>query len=214
MNGNVECRRKKCDKEKGSSQMTNNTVKIGISARHVHLTKETFELLFGEGMALNNIKDLHQPGEFASAEQVTIESEAGAIERVRILGPFRKYNQVEISKTDARSLKINPPIRTSGDLVGSAPIKIKGPKGEVSLSEGCIIANRHIHFSTAEAEMYGVKNNDKIFVEINSEKGAILKDVYCRVSDIYKLEMHIDTDDANALSLGKEEGLMIFPSKA
>jgi len=135
---------------------------------------------------------LYQPGEFAAEEQVTIQSPNGEISRVRVLGPIRSYTQVEISKTDSRLLKINPPVRTSSDI------------------EGCIIANRHIHFETQEAEQMGLKNGDLVSVEVKSEKSATLHDVHCRVSDKYRLEMHIDTDDANALLLsGGEIGTII-----
>lgn len=183
---------------------------INISSRHVHLKKEHLDILFGEGYQLHKLKDLYQPGEFAAEEQVTIQSAYGEISRVRVLGPIRTYIQVKISKTDSRLLKITPPVQTSSDIKNSSPITIIGPKGSVSLDEGCIIANRHIHFETQEAENMGLKNGDLVSVEVKSEKSATLHDVHCRVSDKYRLEMHIDTDDANTLLLsGGEIGTII-----
>ncbi|EID70365.1 phosphate propanoyltransferase [Streptococcus pseudopneumoniae] len=187
-----------------------NQVIINISARHVHLKGEHLDILFGEGYQLNKLKDLYQPGEFAAEEQVTIQSASGEINRVRVLGPIRPYTQVEVSKTDSRLLKITPPVRTSSEIENSSPITIIGPNGRVNLDEGCIIANRHIHFATEEAEEMGLKNGDIVSVEVKSEKSATLHDVHCRVSDKYRLEMHIDTDDANALLLsGGEIGTII-----
>ncbi|WP_447386916.1 phosphate propanoyltransferase [Streptococcus pseudopneumoniae] len=187
-----------------------NQVIINISARHVHLKREHLDILFGEGYQLNKLKDLYQPGEFAAEEQVTIQSASGEINRVRVLGPIRPYTQVEVSKTDSRLLKITPPVRTSSEIENSSPITIIGPNGRVNLDEGFIIANRHIHFATEEAEEMGLKNGDIVSVEVKSEKSATLHDVHCRVSDKYRLEMHIDTDDANALLLsGGEIGTII-----
>ena len=187
-----------------------NQVIINISARHVHLKREHLDILFGEGYQLNKLKDLYQTGELAAEEQVTIQSASGEINRVRVLGPIRPYTQVEVSKTDSRLLKITPPVRTSSEIENSSPITIIGPNGRVNLDEGCIIANRHIHFATEEAEEMGLKNGDIVSVEVKSEKSATLHDVHCRVSDKYRLEMHIDTDDANALLLsGGEIGTII-----
>lgn len=188
----------------------NYEVTLNVSARHVHLKKEHLDSLFGKNYVLTKLKDLYQPGEFASEEQVTLEANGRRFEHVRILGPLRPYSQIEISKTDARSLKINPPIRTSGDLKGSSPIKLIGPKGEIELDEGCIIANRHIHLSTEEAGEFGVSDNDIAEVEVLTEKGAILKDVHFKVKDTYRKEMHIDTDDGNALAMqGGQLGTII-----
>lgn len=179
--------------------MQKDEVMVNISARHVHLSREHLAILFGKDYELTKLKDLYQPGEFASQEEVILEANGKQIARVRILGPIRKYTQVEISKLDSRTLKLNPPVRTSGDLANSSPITIIGPKGIVELSEGCIIANRHIHLSTEEARERDLANEQIVAVEIITEKGAILKQVHCKVKETYKLEMHIDTDDANAL---------------
>lgn len=183
------------------------TVRIGISARHVHLKQEHADILFGqENYLLTNFKDLYQPGEYACAEKVTIQTAHGKIENVRVLGPYRPETQVEISKTDSRGLKIAPPVRNSGDLDGSAPITLVGPAGIVELEQGCILANRHIHLSPKEAEELHLINEDIVKVEIPGEKGGILYNVHCKIKDSYKKEMHLDVDDANAFLLtGKED---------
>lgn len=168
-------------------------VRIGVSNRHVHLTKDDFNILFGD-IELIKDKDLYQPNQFASIYKVSIKTEKNELKNVRVLGPFRDYTQVEISKTDAYTLGINPPIRTSGDLKGSEVVTIVGPKGTVC-KECCIIANRHIHITKEDKEKYNL--NDKLCVEVGNQKKSILYDVYLKVSDNSNMEMHIDTDDAN-----------------
>ena len=136
-------------------------IPVGISNRHIHLTREHVDILFGKGYELTKIKDLSQPGQFACKEQLTIVGPSmRAIEGVRVLGPERKKSQVEISRTDSFVLKVKPPVRESGDLAGSSPITIIGPKGVVTLSEGCIIANRHIHMSEEEGRAFGVRDGE------------------------------------------------------
>jgi len=183
-------------------------VRFGVSARHIHMSQEDLEQIFGAGYELTKFKDLFQPGEFASEEKVTIKTEAGEIKNVRILGPVRPKTQVEISLNDARGLKINPPIRMSGDVAGSAAITVIGPKGEINLTEGCIIAARHIHMTCAEAEKLGVENNEIVNVRVESQKPGSM-DVYCRVSDAYAFELHIDTDDANAFMLDNDSKIYL-----
>lgn len=173
-------------------------VSIGVSNRHVHLTKEHLNILFGEGYELQKKVDVKQPGQFAATDVVTIKTDKSEINGVRILGPLREYTQVEISKTDAYKLGLNPPIRDSGDLKDSEPITIIGPKGSVSLNEGCIISNRHIHLSPNQRKLYGLENKESVNVKIDGEKGGIFFNVKLKVSDEAYLEMHIDTDDANA----------------
>lgn len=173
-------------------------IPVGVSNRHIHLTKESVEILFGEGYELNKKSDLTQPGQFASNEVLTIKTEKSEISNVRVLGPTRSYNQVEISKTDAYKLGINPPVRKSGDVIGSAPITIVGPKGEINLEEGCIIANRHIHISKEDSILYNLKEDEEIMIKIDTEKGGILTNVYCKITDEAFLELHLDTDDANS----------------
>lgn len=174
-------------------------IPIGISNPHIHLTKEHVEILFGKDYRLTKLKDLSQPGQYACKEQLTIVGPSmRAIEGVRVLGPERKKSQVEISRTDSYVLKVKPPVRESGDLDGSAPITIIGPRGIVTLEEGCIIANRHIHMSEEEAKVFGVRDGDYADVEINGERRSLFYDVQIRVHKDFRLEMHIDTDDANA----------------
>lgn len=173
-------------------------IPIGVSARHVHITEKHFRILFGEEETLTIYKQLSQPTEFASDQLVTIKTEKNKIEKVRILGPFRNYTQVEISKTDARLLGLNPPVRESGDLEKSEGITIVGPKGEVKLNEGCIIASRHIHMRSSDIEKFGLVDVKKVAVLIGKEKRSVLHDVFLKISDSYALDFHIDTDDANA----------------
>ncbi len=178
-------------------------IPVGVSNRHIHLTREHVETLFGKGYELTKLKDLSQPGQFACKEQLTLVGPSmRAIEGVRVLGPERKKSQVEISRTDSFTLKVKPPVRESGDVAGSAPVTIIGPKGIVTLSEGCIIANRHIHMSVEEGAKYGVSDGEYVDVEMGGERRSLFYDVQIRVHPDFRLEMHIDTDDANAAGVG------------
>ena len=184
-------------------------VPIGVSARHVHLTQEHVEALFGPGYQLTKKKDL-MGGQFASNETVTIIGlKLRAIENVRVLGPVRSATQVEVSATDAIKLGMNVPVRMSGDIAGSAPIAIVGPKGAIYLKEGCIVAMRHIHMSPDDAKKFGVENGQIVKVRFGSERGGIFEDVLIRVHPTFTLEMHIDTDEANGLGIGKQMGILI-----
>ena len=176
-------------------------IPVGISNRHIHLSKQDLETLFGKGYELTPIKDLSQPGQYACKETLTlIGPSMRPIENVRVLGPVRKASQVEISLTDSFVLKVKPPVRESGDIAGSAPITIVGPKGIVTLKEGCIIANRHIHMHTSDAVKYGVKDGDYIDVDaLQGTRKTRWYGVQVRVRDDFALEMHVDTDDANAV---------------
>ena len=173
-------------------------VSIGVSNRHVHLKQEHLNILFGENFELKKIKDLNQPGQFMSESKLTIKTEKGSFDNVRVVGPVRDYTQVEISKTDAFKLGINPPIRAAGDVIGSSPITLIGPKGTVELEYGCIIAERHIHITPKQMEMYGLVGKDRVNVIVGGEKGGILFDVHLKVAEQSYFEMHLDTDDANA----------------
>lgn len=173
-------------------------VSIGVSNRHVHLTEEDLNILFGDGYKLEELKKINQPGQFASTAKVTLKTEKSTIENVRVLGPVRSYTQVEISKTDAFKLGLNPPVRTSGDLEGSSPITIVGPKGEIKLNQGCIIADRHIHINPKQMELYGLEGLEKVAVLVGGIKGGILYNVNLKVSEDSYYELHVDTDDANA----------------
>ncbi len=175
-------------------------VLLGISNRHIHLTEEDYKVLFGDE-PLGKVKDLVQPGQFSSDKKVTLKTEKRSIDGVRLLGPFRKYTQVEISKTDSFSLGINPPIRNSGDLDGAAVITIIGPKGEVT-KPCCIIANRHLHINRKQREELGLMNVEKVSTKIISEKTTIFDDVWIKESEDFTLELHLDTDDGNG-SLAK-----------
>ena len=183
--------------------LSNGEVPIGVSNRHIHLSKEDLETLYGEGYELTPLKDLSQPGQYACKEVLTIVGPSlRPIENVRVLGPLRKQSQVEISATDSFVLKVKPPVRESGKLAGSAAIRIIGPKGVVSLNEGCIIANRHIHMSPADAAQFGVKDCDTVTVDVNGTRRTRWYDVQVRVHKDFRLEMHVDTDDANAAGIG------------
>ena len=173
---------------------------VETSARHVHVTEEALEVLFGKGHALTKKKDLSQPGQYACEERVEVVGPKKSLAGVSILGPCRKSNQVELSATDARSIGIAAPIRESGDTADSGACKLVGPCGEVELNEGVIVAKRHIHLTTSDAEELGVKDKDVVWVKIETpERKAVLGDVVCRFSDSYARAMHMDTDEANAI---------------
>ena len=171
---------------------------IETSARHVHLTRETVDVLFGKGYALTNKKDLSQPGQFACEEKVTVIGPKGSL-KASILGPERSADQVELSLTDARTIGLaGVPVRESGDVAGSVGCIIEGPCGRVEIKEGVIAAKRHIHMTTADAEVFGVKDKDIVKVRVETARPLIFDDVVVRVSDSYALAMHIDTDESNA----------------
>jgi len=178
------------------------SIPVGISNRHIHLTKEHLEILFGKGYELTPIKDLSQPGQYACKETLTIVGPSmRPIENVRVLGPLRRASQVEVSRTDCYTLKLDPPVRESGDIAGSAPITLIGPKGVVELAEGCIIANRHIHMSPDDAARFNVRDGDYVVVDCMSGRRTRFCDVQVRVDRNFRLEIHLDTDDANAAGL-------------
>ncbi len=188
-------------------------IKIGVSARHVHLSQKDLYALFGEGYELHKKKEL-MGGQFAAEECVTIVSpNLRSIEKVRILGPLRKQSQIEISRTDTFKLKNSPPVRPSGQLKGAAPMAIVGPKGSIFLNECCIIANRHIHLPPYLADKYGLKDNDLVDVEVETGKPTRFFGVQVRVDESFTPEMHIDTDDANACSLKTGDVIKIITKK-
>ena len=177
-------------------------VLVEISARHVHVSEEHLEILFGKGYKLTPKKDLSQPGQYACEERVTVVGPKKELAGVSILGPCRKATQVEISLTDARSIGVKVPIRESGDVAGSGACKLIGPAGEVELTEGVIAAKRHIHMTTADAEKYGITDSQIVSVKIPTEgRALVFGDVVARVSDSYALAMHLDTDEANAAAI-------------
>lgn len=186
------------------------SVPIGISNRHIHLSREHVDVLFGKGYELQKLKDLSQPGQFACKETLTIIGPSmRSIEGVRVLGPERSSTQVEISRTDSFQLKVKPPVRESGKISGSAPMTIIGPKGVVTINEGCIIANRHIHMSLEDGERFGVKDCDYVTVDLDGERKSRFYDVQIRVHKDFRLEMHIDTDDANAAGVKNGDKVII-----
>lgn len=182
-------------------------VKVGVSNRHVHLKEEVFKQLFNKDY-LTLKRPLHQIGEFAAEEVVDIKCGDKEFKNVRIIGPFRAYNQVEISANDARKLGVNPPVRKSGNVKGSVPVTIVGPAGEVHLEEGVIIANRHVHFSPSDAAKYHVVDDQKLQVKIGGDKSGII-DAVAKVSDNGYFELHIDTDDANAFLLDNDDEVLV-----
>ena len=197
-----------------------NKILVETSARHVHVTQETLEILFGKGHELSVRKMLSQPGQYASTDKVTVlgynkkdPNGPRPSAALSILGPVRKANQVELSFTDARSLGISAPVRESGDIAGSGRCTLKGPAGEVDLEEGVIIAKRHIHMTPEDAEAFGVENGDVVAVHVKGQGGreTIFGDTVVRVSPSFALAMHIDTDECNAAAaFGEVYGELCF----
>lgn len=174
---------------------------VETSARHVHVTQETLEILFGKGASLTKKKDLSQPGQFSCEERITVTGPKKALANVSILGPVRPADQVELSATDARSIGCAIAVRESGDIAGTPGCKLTGPCGEVEISEGVIVAKRHIHLTPESAAERGLKNHDVVWVKTTSAgREAILGDVVVRVSENFADAMHIDTDESNAIS--------------
>jgi len=176
-------------------------VSVGVSNRHIHLNKADLSRLFGSSFKLEAAKELSQPGEFASTSFVDIEANGRLLKQLRVLGPLRPRTQIEISATDARALKINPPVRNSGDLDGSEALTLTGPAGKLELSEGCIIASRHLHLTEEDAQRVGVRAGQQVSIRVFGDKSGVLNNVFCRISDDYSFELHIDADDANAFQI-------------
>lgn len=186
-------------------------VKLGISARHIHLSQGDFEKLFGVDTVLHPVKALGQPGQYASEERVDISTPKGEIRGLRILGPVRKQTQIELAPADARKLGLNPPVRDSGDLAGTPGVLIVGPQGQIEISEGVIIAARHVHLDTATAAMLKLKDKALVKVQIRGKRGVVFEDVLIRVRDDFMPEMHIDTDEGNAcLAVNEDMVEVIF----
>lgn len=176
-----------------------NEIPMGVSARHIHLSQEDLEVLFGKGYRLTRVRELPQPGEFVAQETVRIKGPRNSIDNVRILGDLRSFSQVEVSRTDAYTLGITPMVRKSGDIAGTPGISVIGPAGTLELQEGVIVANRHIHMNHADAKIFQVNDSDEVDVRIVSEKPAIWGKVQVRVGKELNLYMHIDLDDANSV---------------
>lgn len=196
--------------EKQKSTGNGFMVPVGVSARHIHLTQKDVETLFGSGYQLTKKKEL-MGGQYAANELVTIVGlKLRAIENVRILGPVRSKSQVEISATDAVRLGVKAPVRESGNIAGSAPIAVVGPQGVVYLTEGCIIAKRHIHMAPKDAAAAGVSDGQEVSVKAENERETIFNHVQIRVDDSFTLEMHIDTDEANAAKIATGQAVTII----
>jgi putative phosphotransacetylase len=185
-------------------------VPVGISNRHIHLSQQHLEALFGKGYELTKMKDTYQPGHFAANETLTVVGPKGIIENIRILGPIRKETQIEISLTDSYKLGIKAPVRESGKLEGSAGCALIGPNGVVSLQRGVILAERHIHMSLAEAHAACLQDNDRVLVLAGDVRELCFHHVLVRVHPSFNLEIHIDTDEANAAALRNGDKVMII----
>lgn len=173
-------------------------VEIEVSAKHVHLSERDFKILFGENEEIKAKRPLSQPGQYLSEQRLSIIGPKGRMDRIALLGPYRKQTQVELSKSDCVALGVDAPLRESGDLEGSASIKIEGPKATIEIKEGAIIAHNHIHVTEADSKLLDLKNGDRVKVEVISERPITFDDVIIRVSKDFSCKMHIDFDEANA----------------
>ena len=182
-----------------------NKIPVGISNRHVHLSRADLDTLFGQGFQLSVMKELSQPGQYASEQKVILVGSSGVIENVRILGPVRDKTQVEISLSDCFKLGIKAPIRDSGDLENSSGITLVGPKGSVTINEGTIIAARHIHMHPEDAKKFETVDKERVCVKVPGPRGLVFSEVLVRVSEKYQLEMHVDLDEANAACLKNQD---------
>lgn len=186
-------------------------VPVASSARHVHLCRADVERLFGTGYRLQRLKDLSQPGQFACKEQVTVVGPRGQLERVRVLGPERKATQVEVSLTDTFGLGIKAPVRMSGKTQGTPGCKLVGPAGSIELSEGVIVAARHLHLSAAQAARFGLRDGQPVRLRAEGERATVLENVIVRAGDGHDMEVHIDTDEANAIAMAGSTMMEILP---
>ena len=186
---------------------------IGISNRHVHLSRQDLEILFGNGYELNMSHKISQTGQFAATETVNLAGPKGCIEKVRILGPIRKQTQVEIMRSDKYRLGVDPPVRDSGDLKDSGAITIIGPRGSVHINEGLIIAQRHVHMSPADAILYGVSDGEFVQVKAGTSRGITFDKVLVRVREDFVLEFHLDIDEANAAGVENGDGAFLVTLK-
>lgn len=190
--------------------MKNKKIPVGVSNRHIHLTKEHLHILFGEGYELNVWKDLSQPGQYAAEEKVDVVGNKGTLSGVRVLGPVRNETQIEVSITDSFKLGVKVPLRNSGDIKNTAGCKIVGPKGEVTIENGLIAAARHIHMHTKDAAEFGVSDKDIVKVKVEGDRGLIFDNVLVRVNEQFALEMHVDVDEGNAAGITKDTKVEIL----
>lgn len=194
---------------KTESEPQESRIPVGVSNRHVHLSQEDLDTLFGQGYQLTSIKELSQPGQYACKETVTVCGPKGAIEKVRILGPVRKQTQVEILTADCFKLGANTEPKMSGELAGTPGITLVGPKGSVQTKEGLIIAQRHIHMSLTDAVKFGVHDGQTVKIQTEGIRGGIFNNVAIRVTNSSSLECHLDTEEANAMGLGGSSSVTI-----
>jgi len=197
-------------KEGGDARKDVNFVPVGISNRHIHLSQKDLDILFGAGYQLTKIKDLSQPMQYACKETLTIGGPKGAIEKVRILGPVRSESQVEILQADCFKLGIIAPVRLSGDLQKTPGITLIGPKGSVFLSQGLMIAQRHIHMTLEDANQFGVTDGEQVSIQVGGLRGGTYSNVTIRANSTSALECHIDTEEANAMNLASTSRISIL----
>jgi len=176
-------------------------VPVGISMRHIHLSRREVDALFGRTYQLTPLRPLSQPGQFACQECLDVIGPKGVLHKVRILGPERPQAQVELAQTDCRTIGVKAPVRASGNVEGTPGVLLQGPRGVLSLPQGVIIADRHLHMSTAQAAAFGLKDGDTVRIQVGGGKPGILDGVLVRAGDQYELDLHLDTDDANAFQL-------------
>ena len=196
--------------ENSASVEDKGKIPVGISNHHIHLSQEDLNSLFGQGYELTKLKDLSQPGQYACKETLTICGPKGAIEKVRILGPVRNKTQVEVLKGDSFKLGVNPEVRMSGDLNGTAGITLIGPKGSIQLLEGLIIAQRHIHMNSKDGEILGVEDGDIVNIEVCGLRGGVYNNVAIRSNNNSALECHIDIEEANAMDINSKTKIKII----
>lgn len=193
----------------GQLHKAERAVTVGVSNRHIHLSRKDMDALFGEGSQLTRKKDLGQPGQYAAEELVALRGQKGELSRVRVLDPLRPETQVEISVADGYVLGVKPPVRDSGQLEDTPGIEIIGPKGSTRIDCGVIVAKRHIHMTLGDASRFGLRDQQIISVEVEGPRGAVLNQVLIRVSEAYALEMHVDVEEANALGLKNGDSVYI-----
>lgn len=201
---------KECNSQ-GNSEMCNtpSEVPVGISNRHIHLSKEDLEILFGKGYELTNFKELSQPGQYACKETVILCGPKGSIEKVRVLGPVRPKTQVEVLAGDCIKLGAPASVKLSGDLAGTPGITLVGPKGSVQIKEGLVVAQRHIHMTTADAKNLGVCDGEIVSIKVEGLRGGVYSNVAIRATDSSKLECHLDIEEANAMGINSKSKITI-----
>lgn len=193
-----------------TNDSTGYSIPLGVSNHHIHLSQSDADILFGKEYIFQKLKDLSQPGQYALKESVTLAGPKGVIEKVRILGPVRDETQVEISATDCFKLGVKAPLRLSGDIANTPGCTVIGPAGSVQLKRGCIVAKRHIHMSPDDANIYGVEDNQVVSLEIPGERGGILNNVIIRIKNSFRLECHLDTEEANAFGVTGKDKLKLI----